>query len=183
MSSSEAPRVGIIGFGEVGSALGRGLRSEGLPGVVAADAAVDDATFGPLIRRRAAEATVELLPSNAEVAEVSDVILVAVPGWRALAAAEAAAPGLRKGQLYVDVGSASPRVKQALAEAVERAGARRGPRQAAARRTCRCQSHDVDCGVVDGEERCAGARCSTRESSPPRLRAPPRTPRPKIVAR
>jgi 3-hydroxyisobutyrate dehydrogenase-like beta-hydroxyacid dehydrogenase len=122
MSTNGAPRVGIIGFGEVGSALGRGLRSEGLPGVVAADAAAEDATFGPLIRRRAAEATVELLPTNAEVAEVSDLVLVAVPGWRALEAAEQTAPGLRKGQLYVDVGSASPRVKQALAEVVERAG-------------------------------------------------------------
>ena len=114
--------VAVIGFGEVGSALGRGLRG-GLETVVAADAAADDTTFGPLIRRRAAEAKVELLPSNAEAAEVSDVILVAVPGYRALEAAQQAAPGLRKGQIYVDVGSASPRVKQELAQVVEAAGA------------------------------------------------------------
>ena len=123
MDKGSAPRVGIIGFGEVGSTLGRGLRGEGLEAVVAADAAMDDPTFGSLIRRRAEEARVELLPSNAEVAEVSDLILVAVPGYQALGAAEQAAPGLRKGQLYVDVGSASPRVKHALAEVVERAGA------------------------------------------------------------
>ena len=123
MGNGSAPRVGIIGFGEVGSALGRGLRGEGLEAVVAADVAADDATFGPLIRRRADEARVELLPSNAELAEVSDVILVAVPGYQALEAAQQAAAGLRKGQIYVDVGSASPRVKHALAEVVEQAAA------------------------------------------------------------
>lgn len=123
MAKNSGPRVGVIGFGEVGSALGRGLSSEGLEGVVAADAASDDPTFGPLIRRRAAEAHVRLLPSNAEVGEVADVVLVAVPGWRAVEAAEQTAPGLRPGQLYVDVGSASPRVKHALAEVVQATGA------------------------------------------------------------
>jgi 3-hydroxyisobutyrate dehydrogenase-like beta-hydroxyacid dehydrogenase len=115
--------VSVVGFGEVGSALGRGLRGEGLAKVFAADLAADDGTFGPLIRRRVAEADVELLPSNAEAAEVADLVLVAVPGSRALEAAEQAAPGLRAGQLYVDVGSASPRVKQALAEVVAARGA------------------------------------------------------------
>lgn len=121
--AKDGPRVGIIGFGEVGSAFGRGVTGEGLEDVVAADAALEDATFGPLIRRRADEARVTLLPSNAEVGEVSDVVLVAVPGVRALEAAQQAAPGLRRGQLYVDVGSASPRVKHALAEVVAAAGA------------------------------------------------------------
>src|SRR5215213_1321009 len=116
-------RVGVIGFGEVGSAFGRGLTGEGLQDVVAADAAAEDPTFGSLIRRRADEARVRLLPTNAEVGEVSDVLLVAVPGWRAVEAAEQTAPGLRKGQLYVDVGSASPRVKHALSVVVQAAGA------------------------------------------------------------
>lgn len=115
--------IGVIGFGEVGSALGRGLVSTGRARVVASDVAADDPTFGPLIRRRAAEAGVELLPDNAAAAAAAEVVLVAVPGARALEAARQAAPGLRSGQLYVDVGSASPRVKQALAEVVAAAGA------------------------------------------------------------
>lgn len=121
--ADELLAIGVIGFGEVGSALGHGLMSTGRAKVVAADIAADDPTFGPLIRRRATEARVELLPTNAAVAEVSDVVLVAVPGTRALEAAQQTAPGLRSGQLYVDVGSASPRVKQALAEVVSAAGA------------------------------------------------------------
>src|SRR5215212_7086770 len=108
MTEASGLTVGVIGFGEVGSALGRGLRAEGLGRVVVADVAADDPTFGPLIRQRVAQAGVRLAASNAEAAEVSDVLLVAVPGSRALEAAQQAVEGLRPGQLYVDLGSASP---------------------------------------------------------------------------
>lgn len=118
-----ALRVGLIGFGEVGSSLGAGLKSQGVEQVLAYDQGYATPPFGDLIQRRAREAGVPLVASAAEVAGGSDLILVAVPGSYARSAAQSAAPVLHAGQVYADMGTASPPVKERIAALIEATGA------------------------------------------------------------
>ncbi len=116
-------RVGLIGFGEVGSSLGLGLNSQGVE-VVAYDKGYQTSPFGELIQKRSREAGVPLVGSVAELVKGGDLILAMVPGSVALEAARAAATaGLKSGQMYVDVGTATPPIKEEMAALVEGAGA------------------------------------------------------------
>lgn len=115
-------RVALIGFGEVGRSFGAGLKVGGAD-VAAYDKAYQSATFGELIRRSADEARIPLASSVGEVIAGADLILAMVPGAVALDTAREALPALSPGQLYADLGSASPPVKEQLAQLVEAAGA------------------------------------------------------------
>ena len=123
MTEHEAPkRVGLIGFGEVGSSLGTGLKSAGAT-VVAFDKGQQDSPFADLIQKRSRQSGVPLASSMAEVVAASDLLLAAVPGSLAMEAASEAARYLKPGQMYVDMGTASPPVKEKIAELIEAAGA------------------------------------------------------------
>lgn len=123
MEQISTVRIGLVGFGEVGSSLGAGLRSEGVQEIVAFDQGYQTPPFGSLIRKRAREAGVPLVASMAELVAASDLILAAVPGSMAPKAAADAAVDLKPGQMYVDMGTASPPVKEQMAELVESTGA------------------------------------------------------------
>lgn len=122
MTQAQTPRFGLIGFGEVGTALGLGLKSQGLE-VAAFDNGVSSATFGELIRKRARAAGVPLLASIADVVTCSDVILAMVPGGAALRAATEAAGAITDGQMYADMGTATPPAKEEMARRIEASGA------------------------------------------------------------
>ncbi len=116
-------RIGLIGFGEVGSSLAAGLRSEGVQHLLAYNRGYQTSPSWDLIQRRAREAGVPLLGSVRELVEASDLVLVAVPGSAALEAAASAAAGLKAGQMYADLGTASPPAKAKMAGLVEATGA------------------------------------------------------------
>jgi hypothetical protein len=61
-------RLGLIGYGEVGSALGQGFRNEGLIEIAAYDKYAFDGPFSALIQSRAAKAGVPLVHSPQELA-------------------------------------------------------------------------------------------------------------------
>src|SRR5665647_2389365 len=91
-TESSKIRVGLVGFGEVGSSLGIGLRSQGVQ-VTGYDKGYQTPPFGELIQRRAREAGGPLAASLKELVEASDLILAMVPGSVALEAATEAARG------------------------------------------------------------------------------------------
>jgi 3-hydroxyisobutyrate dehydrogenase-like beta-hydroxyacid dehydrogenase len=122
VSQENGLRIGLIGFGEVGTALGLGLKAQSL-GVVAFDKGYQTPPFGELIQKRAREAGVPLMSTVADVVVSSDVILAMVPGGAALAAASEAAAVLKPGQMYVDMGTATPPAKEEMARLVEATGA------------------------------------------------------------
>lgn len=115
--------LGFIGFGEVGFELARGLKQEGLSGVVAFDPMAGDAKYGPLVQNRAKEADVALLPTPQAVAKAAEVIIAAVPGSKALAAALDLAPALKPNQVYADVSTSTAARKKQMALAIESVGA------------------------------------------------------------
>lgn len=107
--------IGFLGYGEAGSALSAGLRSGGVEGIVAFDIAADTSE---LVRRRATENGVTLLPDPEALATRAEVVISAVVCTEAKAAAESIAPYLGASHWYLDINSVSPGVKSAIAESL-----------------------------------------------------------------
>ena len=116
---NETPRIGFIGFGEVGYHLAKGLRQTGI-----AHIAAYDIQNTPQIRQRAAETQTALVASNADLAAASDIIFSTVTANQAGAAAAETAPHLSSRHLYADLNSVSPGLKQSLAKIIDATGAR-----------------------------------------------------------
>src|SRR5580692_10914397 len=108
------PRIGFVGFGEAGFHIGGGLRGAGIDGIAAFDINADTPGLGEKIRQRAAETGTRLVGSNAELTAASDIIISTVTANQALAAAQQTAPGLGEGQLFADMNSVSPALKQTI---------------------------------------------------------------------
>jgi 3-hydroxyisobutyrate dehydrogenase-like beta-hydroxyacid dehydrogenase len=118
------PRIGFVGFGEAGFHIAAGLRGAGIGDISAFDINTDAPVLGEKIRARAAEAGARLVCSNAELTEGSEIILSTVTANQAIAAARQNAPGLRAGQLYADLNSVSPVLKQQIEGVITESGAR-----------------------------------------------------------
>jgi 3-hydroxyisobutyrate dehydrogenase-like beta-hydroxyacid dehydrogenase len=109
-------RVGLIGIGEAGAAIGGGLTAAGHQ-VLGYDTV-------PAAEQRAAGAGVELVPSLAALAAGCDVLVCLTNAKAAVSVAAQLVPALTARHLYADWNSASPEVKQRVAETVSPSGAR-----------------------------------------------------------
>ena len=116
-------KLGFIGFGEVAYELSRGFKSEGIKDIVAYDPMKDDPKFGPLVQERSARASVNILSTPGEVVCNADVIIAAVPGSRALQAAESILADLNEHKIYADVSTSSPTTKAKIAVLIAPTGA------------------------------------------------------------
>ena len=114
MTARNSPRLGFIGFGEAGPLIAKGLLGAGHPAPIAARD----------IRNRPPVDGVEMAGSIAELTGRCDIILSTVTATEALEVAQEAAQTLKSGQIYMDLNSTSPMVKQAIAEVVNPTGAR-----------------------------------------------------------
>jgi 3-hydroxyisobutyrate dehydrogenase-like beta-hydroxyacid dehydrogenase len=123
MVDSNQIKLGLIGFGEVGSTLGRGFREQGLSHVMSYDKYAFDGPFSALIQKRAADAGVPLARSPEELAQHCNVIIGVTPGTASVESAKAFAPYLTANHVFVDFASATPKVKRAVGEALARSGA------------------------------------------------------------
>jgi 3-hydroxyisobutyrate dehydrogenase-like beta-hydroxyacid dehydrogenase len=117
-------KIGLVGYGEVGSTLGAGLRGQGLEHVASFDNGAFDGPYAALIQNRAKAAGVPLLRSAAELAARAEVILGVTPGSASVESAQALAPHLGPQHLFIDIASATPKVKRAVAAALADSGAR-----------------------------------------------------------
>ncbi len=114
------PRIGLIGFGEVGSNFARGFLADGLTGLVAYDEP-QTAAQRDLTRQRSDDVGVPLLASPAGLAD-RDLVICCVPQDQAMAAADRCAGAIAPDALYVDVNSLGPPDKIAVAERVTAQG-------------------------------------------------------------
>jgi 3-hydroxyisobutyrate dehydrogenase-like beta-hydroxyacid dehydrogenase len=105
-------KLGFIGFGEAAFNIAKGLKAEGLDGIMAFDKFWKGAPGSELIGRRAAEAQVKLLPSLQELVEGSEMVVSAVSADMAVSLARASHPFLKAGKIYVDINATSPMTKQ-----------------------------------------------------------------------
>ena len=116
--------IGLLGFGEAGFHLARGLRGAGAAPLVAFDIKAPHGTEDERIRARAAETGTRLVETPRALAENARVILSVVTASSAHDAAKKVASDLTATHLYVDLNSVSPATKRQIAAAID-AGAGR----------------------------------------------------------
>jgi len=107
-------KLGFIGFGEAAFNVAKGLKGEGLDGIMAYDKFWKDAPGSELIGKRAAEARVKLVPTHQELVESSQVVVSAVSADMAVPLAKASKPFLTGGKIYVDINATSPMTKEKI---------------------------------------------------------------------
>ncbi len=107
--------LGFLGFGEAAFHISSGLKKEGLDSLVAFDVKLNDAKAGPVLRERAAQAGVTLVDSLEALCSSARFIASLTSASVAVSIAEKAMPLLQSGQVYVDMNSASPMVKEKIA--------------------------------------------------------------------
>ncbi|SKA10577.1 protein of unknown function [Enhydrobacter aerosaccus] len=111
-----SPRViALLGFGEAGTAIARGLAAEGgwrgtpKPGdnaprrLIAIDTALDQHARGIALGKEARRLDVAIAGTYTEALREADLVICAVQGEHALSAATSAAPLLKKGAHYLDL--------------------------------------------------------------------------------
>src|SRR5260370_32178054 len=115
--------IGLVGFGEGGFNIAKGLKAAGIARISAFDIHCDTPKMGETIRRRAREAEIPLVDSNGELAASAEILLSTVTCARAKEAAEQTAPFLRSHHLYADLNSVSPALKQEIERIIDVSGA------------------------------------------------------------
>jgi 3-hydroxyisobutyrate dehydrogenase-like beta-hydroxyacid dehydrogenase len=117
-------RVTLVGYGEVGRTLGRALQPQGPAALRAYDLQLGDPKRRDAMVQRVREDGVVPIAPVAAAVEGADLVICAVTADQTLAAARAAAPGLRANAFYVDLNSASPKTKCECAALVHAAKGR-----------------------------------------------------------
>jgi len=118
-----ALKIGLLGYGEVGTILGRGLREKGVGWVGAWDLLFRDPAEAAAMKRRASEHGVEACGSLEDLLTRAEIVISAVTAANALDAAREAAAGIRPGTFFLDLNSASPSTKVEEAKLIDARGA------------------------------------------------------------
>ena len=116
--------LGFIGFGEAAYNMGKGLRGEGLQDIKAYDVVMDKE--GPMrdtVLNRCKDADIKAVFSSKELVENSDIVVIAVPARFTASTAEGLKAFAKAGQLFADVTTALPPVKEKLAAEYAELGA------------------------------------------------------------
>lgn len=119
---TQALSIAIIGFGEVGQTLGDDLAAAGRGSLAAYDRAFIDLQSAPSRALAARAGRVGGCATAAAAVAGADLVISAVTADQAVAAAEAAAGGLREGAFFLDLNSCSPARKIDGEALIARAG-------------------------------------------------------------
>ncbi len=109
-------RVAFIGFGEAGQTISRGLLGANAARVRAYD-------ILPQVLENARAIGAEVAKDHVDAVREADIVFLAVTASSSLQAALSCLPGLRKGQLFLDINSVSPQRKIETAGRVAPTGA------------------------------------------------------------
>ena len=117
-----AERICFIGFGEAGQTISRGLLGESKPAIRAYDILFGQPAGAPL-EAAARGLGVGLARDHADAVREADLVFLTVTASSSLQAAKSCLPGLKKGQLFLDMNSVSPQRKLETAALVAPSGA------------------------------------------------------------
>ena len=106
--------VGFIGFGEAAFHIAKGLRKEGLEGIIAYDKFWNVSPNSDLICKRANECGVSLVSELDALVKDAEMVISAVSANMAVSLAKDSQPFLKKNQLYVDLNATSPMTKEEI---------------------------------------------------------------------
>ena len=115
--------LAFIGFGEAGQTISRGLLGEVKPVIRAYDILFDDPANADKLKRAAQAIGVGVARDHADAVRGADLVFLAVTASSSLEAARSCLPGLRAGQLFLDVNSVSPQRKIEAAALIAPSGA------------------------------------------------------------
>lgn len=115
-------RIAFIGLGEAGQTIGRGLLAQGAR-LSACDILFDDPANQGRLKKTAEALGVSVAKDHAAAIADADIVFLAVTASSSLAATKSCVPGLRKGQLFLDINSVSPQRKIETAALVAPTGA------------------------------------------------------------
>jgi 3-hydroxyisobutyrate dehydrogenase-like beta-hydroxyacid dehydrogenase len=116
-------KIAFIGFGEAGQTIARGLLAAAAPRIRAYDILFDDPADAGRLKQAAGSLGVAVARDHADAVRDADIVFLAVTASSSLQAAQTCLPGLRKGQLFLDINSVSPRRKIETAARVAPTGA------------------------------------------------------------
>lgn len=114
--------IAFIGFGEAGQTISRGLMTQAKPAIGAYDILFGQPA-GARLEAAAKELGVALARDHADAVREADLVMLTVTASSSLEAARSCLPGLRKGQLFLDMNSVSPKRKIETAALVAPTGA------------------------------------------------------------
>jgi 3-hydroxyisobutyrate dehydrogenase-like beta-hydroxyacid dehydrogenase len=115
--------IAFIGFGEAGQAVSRGLLGQAKPKIRAYDILFDDPANAGDLKRVAKALGVGIAEDHADAVRGAELVFLAVTASSSREAARACLPGLRAGQLFLDINSVSPQRKVETAALVAPTGA------------------------------------------------------------
>lgn len=108
--------ISFIGFGEAAFHIANGLRSMGLTNITAYDVNQNHEEKGKIIRNRAKEADIVLADSLEEAFSKSKFVASLTNSKAAYCVAEKIMPNLKPGQVFVDMNSAAPALKEKISK-------------------------------------------------------------------
>ncbi len=114
-------RLGLVGFGEVGSSFASGFHDVGMGQICAFDPGSNAGAFSDLIQARAASCGVTLVDSLDELASESDVLLGLTPGAKCVEVASRLKFILGNRHIYADLASTTPAVKLEVGRVLDQA--------------------------------------------------------------
>ena len=117
-----AERICFIGFGEAGQTISHGLLGEAKPAIRAYDILFGQPA-GSTLETAARALGVGLARDHVDAVREADLVFLTVTASSSLQAAKSCLPGLRKGQLFLDMNSVSPQRKIETAALVAPTGA------------------------------------------------------------
>lgn len=109
--------IAFIGFGEVAYCISKGLREDFStpPAIAGYDIALGSGSaYEVTLRGRAEEVGAMLFPTVAEAVKEADIVFSAVQGGYAVTAGKSVRDHMKKGALYIDLTTASPKHKLEL---------------------------------------------------------------------
>ncbi len=113
--------IGMVGYGEVGKVFSAGLKPHAAL-VSTWDLKLADTAQAAVLRVHAGGVGVAVADSMAQLCAESNLLISAVTASNTLAVAQAAAPHIRPGTVFLDLNSASPGTKQQAAQLIDAAG-------------------------------------------------------------
>ena len=103
-------RIAFIGFGEAGQTIGRGLLAQGAQ-LCTDDILFDDPADAGRLKQAAESLGVATARDHADAVGDAEIVFLAVTASSSLQATLSCLPGLKKGQLFLDINSVSPQRK------------------------------------------------------------------------
>ncbi len=126
-NSDDIESVGLLGLGEAGTAIARGLAAQWrgedtARRILSVDIAQSDNVRGPAISDRAREIGVEIESHYTDALRAAEIVFSVVTGVEARNAAESAKSILRPGTIYLDVNTLTGKQTADIARSMEEAG-------------------------------------------------------------